>query len=171
MKQATPDGPSSPMHPPPLHGRALRLLLGPGFAGVLALAGCTSRPEPDPVRAPGPLLPPSELTAPALWSQTVAVYRGHAGARVVYACLPNPDRAAVGAVWGTDVYHDESALCAAAVHAGVFTFEQGGHVLVDVLPGQMAYAASTRNGVTTDARGAGAGSFRVSPSPGLGGTP
>jgi hypothetical protein len=51
-------------------------------------------------------------------------------------------------VWGTDVYTDDSNICAAALHAGVVGPAGGG---VRVLPraGLPAFRGSTRNGVTT----------------------
>ena len=54
-----------------------------------------------------------------------------------------------GAVWGTDVYTDDSSVARAAVHAGVLAVGETKAVTVTILPGQASYAASTRNGVTT----------------------
>jgi hypothetical protein len=53
-----------------------------------------------------------------------------------------------GSVWGTDLYTDDSLLCAAAVHAGKLD-KLGGIVLVTWIPGQPTYVGSERNGVTT----------------------
>lgn len=54
-----------------------------------------------------------------------------------------------GPVWGTDIYTDDSSLCAAAVHAGVAT-EFGGPVIVHMAPGCSAYRGSSRNGIDSD---------------------
>lgn len=53
-----------------------------------------------------------------------------------------------GSVWGTDTYTSDSALCAAARHAGAVT-AKGGDVRVRIAPGRPSYAGSTRNGVET----------------------
>ena len=67
-----------------------------------------------------------------------------------------------GSVWGTDVYTADSTLAAAAVHAGILKPDEEGIVRVQMLPGQGAYAGSTRNGVTTGGWGAFTASYRVS---------
>jgi hypothetical protein len=53
-----------------------------------------------------------------------------------------------GAVWGTGVYTDDSALCVAAVHAGVIGPE-GGPITVRRGEGRQLYIGSTRNGVAS----------------------
>lgn len=53
-------------------------------------------------------------------------------------------------VYGTDVYTDDSWICAAAIHAGAITDAAGGQVRVTIAAGQDVYVGSTRNGVTTD---------------------
>jgi LCCL domain len=58
-----------------------------------------------------------------------------------------PPCAAAGApVWGTDLYTDDSGVCAAAIHAGRLG-PQGGLVLVTWLAGQPTYIGSARNGI------------------------
>lgn len=64
-----------------------------------------------------------------------------------------------GAVWGTDVYTDDSAVAVAAVHAGVLAAGETGTVTITILPGQSSYPASTRNGVSSSSWGAWAGSY------------
>jgi hypothetical protein len=63
-------------------------------------------------------------------------------------------------VWGTDVYTDDSSLCAAAIHAGVIG-QGGGRVIVVIEPGATSYSGTTRNGVTTDSYGQWDRSFSV----------
>ncbi len=53
------------------------------------------------------------------------------------------------AVYGSDIYTDDSDLGAAAVHAGVLENGEEGVVRVRMLPGQSTYSATTRNGVTS----------------------
>jgi hypothetical protein len=66
-----------------------------------------------------------------------------------------------GAVWGTDVYTDDSSLAAAAVHAGVLKVGDKAVVKVTILPGEQKYRGSKRNGITTTDFGAFEGSFKV----------
>lgn len=73
-------------------------------------------------------------------------------------------------VWGTDVYAEESAICAAAVHAGAIT-TRGGTLRVVSAPGQARYAGSTRNGIASADRGASARVFRVERADGRYGVP
>jgi outer membrane protein OmpA-like peptidoglycan-associated protein len=51
-----------------------------------------------------------------------------------------------GAIWGTDTYTADSAVCAAAIHAGAVT-RRGGEVTLRMLPGRPRYPGTTRNGV------------------------
>uniref|UniRef100_A0A8C5PVN2 LCCL domain-containing protein n=1 Tax=Leptobrachium leishanense TaxID=445787 RepID=A0A8C5PVN2_9ANUR len=66
-----------------------------------------------------------------------------------------------GAVWGTDTYSALSAVCIAALHAGVSTIA-GGQFFLTLMPGEVSYQKSTRNGVTTQQMGAGSKSFKLS---------
>ena len=52
-------------------------------------------------------------------------------------------------VSGTDVYTSQSAICVAAVHAGVITRDGGGAISVIPVVKQASFPATTRNGVTT----------------------
>jgi hypothetical protein len=54
-----------------------------------------------------------------------------------------------GAVWGTDIYSDDSDVATAAVHAGVLRAGESGTVTVTLLGGQKSFTASTRNGVSS----------------------
>ncbi|HYF08049.1 MAG TPA: LCCL domain-containing protein [Acetobacteraceae bacterium] len=65
-----------------------------------------------------------------------------------------------GPVWGSGPYAVESAICAAARHAGVIP-ETGGAVRVVPMPGQPSYRGSYRNGVQSADKGSSQRSFRV----------
>jgi hypothetical protein len=52
-------------------------------------------------------------------------------------------------VYGTDVYTADSAVCAAAIHAGVLRQGQPGSVTVVMGSGAESFPGSTRNGVTS----------------------
>jgi LCCL domain-containing protein len=54
-----------------------------------------------------------------------------------------------GSVWGTDVYTGDSALAAAAVHAGIVKPGEAAVVRVTVMPPLPQYQGSIRHGVTS----------------------
>ncbi len=64
------------------------------------------------------------------------------------------------AVWGSDLYSDDSSVCAAAIHAGAIT-AAGGVVLFDFLPGRDGYAPSRRAGIESRSWGFWRRSFQV----------
>lgn len=74
--------------------------------------------------------------------------------------------ARAGSVWGSDIYTTDSALAAAAVHAGAVANGASAAIKVTMLPGQGSYTGTARNGVTTAAWGAYAVSYRVEPASG-----
>jgi hypothetical protein len=91
------------------------------------------------------------------WTTTVSNLRGQNGQAFAFNCPPQG--AATSSVWGTDIYTDDSAICPAAVHAGVITFSTGGAVYIEIRPGQASYAGSQRNGVISSNYGGWSGSF------------
>jgi LCCL domain-containing protein len=52
-------------------------------------------------------------------------------------------------IWGTDVYTDESAVCKAAVHAGVLIRGTPGQVTILMGSGADSFPSAERNGVTS----------------------
>jgi hypothetical protein len=70
-----------------------------------------------------------------------------------FSCTCSAQSTADAAIWGTDVYTDDSALCRAALHAGVIT-AQGGSVTVNRTDGRGIYVGTMRNGVTSHDFGA-----------------
>ncbi len=56
---------------------------------------------------------------------------------------------AMGTIWGTDLYTDDSAICTAAIHAGLIEDAVGGTVTVHREPGLESYEGTTRNGITS----------------------
>ena len=83
--------------------------------------------------------------------------RGKAG-EVLYISLTG---STAGVVWGSDVYTDDSALPAAAVHAGVLKDGESGVVRITIAPADDVYTGSIRNGVETQNYGEWGGSFRI----------
>jgi LCCL domain len=70
-----------------------------------------------------------------------------------------PGGVASGAIWGSDVYTDDSSIGTAAVHAGLISFENGGTVTIEIRPGQAQYKSTTRYGITSASYGYWGGSF------------
>jgi RNA polymerase sigma-70 factor (ECF subfamily) len=66
-----------------------------------------------------------------------------------------------GTVWGTDVYTTDSILAAAAVHAGMLDAGETGIVKVTIIPGQMHYEGSERNGVSSSSYGSFPASYKI----------
>nr|AUN37568.1 hypothetical protein [uncultured bacterium] len=86
---------------------------------------------------------PPEIT----WNDTAFWHRAAKGHQFTFDCPFDGFRAPV---WGTDIYTEGSSICAAAVHAGAITLENGGLVTIEILPGEPSYPGSARNGITSD---------------------
>ncbi len=83
--------------------------------------------------ATGPQPCPDDMTA-------------YAGTTEQLACTCPEVSQPRGSVWGTDIYTADSAVCAAALHAGAVT-RRGGLVTLRMAPGRPRYPGTTRNGV------------------------
>jgi hypothetical protein len=59
-----------------------------------------------------------------------------------------------GAIWGTNIYTNDSYIPKAAVHAGIVTAGQTKEVYIKIVEGQNDYPSTTQNGVTSDVWGA-----------------
>lgn len=95
------------------------------------------------------------------WTTTLDEMR--APAAFVAVC---PSGAAPQAnVWGTGTYTSDSAICLAALHAGVLTRDGNEAFIVEAVPGLEAYTASTRNGITSLSYPAWPRSFRFPGAP------
>jgi outer membrane protein OmpA-like peptidoglycan-associated protein len=70
----------------------------------------------------------------------------YAGTAEQLACTCPETSTPRGSVWGTDIYTADSAICAAALHAGAVT-RRGGLVTLRMMPGRPRYPGTTRNGV------------------------
>lgn len=106
------------------------------LAPLLAFALCATASEPSATHAPS-----GEID----W-QTSPLdldLRGMNGERYTFRCPPGkplPSR-----VTGSGPYTDDSSICTAAVHAGAIRAKEGGKVVIEIRPGQSAYAGSERN--------------------------
>ncbi len=86
-----------------------------------------------------------EIT-PILWTTSTTQFKGDDGQIYKFECPPN---GVAGTIWGSDIYTGDSSICTAAVHAGLFTLEDGGIVTVEYRPGRKTYGSTERNGITS----------------------
>jgi hypothetical protein len=126
----------------------------PAWQGAYVIVGAT------PV---DPGVAPATVAAGNEWRVSAAQYRPWVGAQYTYKCPPH---GTPGALWGTDVYTDDSSVCTAAVHARLISLAKGGTVTIQMVDGQPSYRGSTRNGLKSNSYPAWGGSFIVLNAPG-----
>ncbi|HEY3496133.1 MAG TPA: LCCL domain-containing protein [Polyangiaceae bacterium] len=86
--------------------------------------------------------------------------RGQNGLRTT--CFCSTAASNIGRVWGTSTYTDDSNICLAARHVGLFLYQlDGGLVTYEIRPGQSSYSASDRYGVESLSYGSWVGSFTI----------
>ena len=149
-------------------GGAVRVIILPGLGAYLGNTrnGVESR-DYGPWTASFQVTAVQQQASTAIPAPDAACPANFLGQTAPLACHCPAESIAAGTVRGAGVYASNSALCRAARHAGVIGPE-GGLVNAIPAPGVPAYAATTANGVTTEASGAGAASFsfrRVPPPP------
>jgi hypothetical protein len=136
-------------------GGVVTVTIQPGFGNYVATTrgGVTSRSYGNWTGSFsfGPIGPVA-----VQWSTTASGHRGRHNEVFPKSC---PATGTAGAVWGTDFYTDDSSICTAAVHQGAITRAAGGVVFVKILAGRSSYAASTRNGIISNAWPAYVGTF------------
>jgi hypothetical protein len=81
-----------------------------------------------------------------------------------FSCVCDADATRDGAVWGSDVYTADSALCRAARHAGAIPAE-GGRITVERVAGRDLYAGTARHGVRSSDYGAYPAGIRFAGTP------
>jgi LCCL domain-containing protein len=81
------------------------------------------------------------------WSTTYDMVPDDFQSAITVVCPPNGNTDS--AVWGTDVFSASSAVCVAALHAGVITLKAGGPVTLTLQPKQETFAASNSNGIVS----------------------
>src|SRR5829696_1193933 len=92
------------------------------------------------------------------WSANAVGFRGRNGEQFTYDC---PAYGTVAAIYGTDIYTDDSSVCTAAVHVGLISLAGGGTVTIEIRPDAGSYTASTRNRVTSNAYPAWQGAYVI----------
>jgi hypothetical protein len=95
---------------------------------------------------------------PIAWETTASGFKGEQGQTYTFQC---PEKGTASSIYGSDVYTDYSSICIAAVHAGLFTLEQGGVVTIEYRPGRSTYGSTVRNGIKSNTAGEHARSFVV----------
>lgn len=105
-------------------------------------------------------LPASVAPAPTRAQVCPDDFVAYRGTTAPLNCDCTAEATARGSVYGMDIYTDDSAICAAALHAGAIP-AAGGMVTVVPASGQNAYAGVTRNGVSSSNWGAYPGSFTI----------
>ncbi len=79
------------------------------------------------------------------WDASALDLRGLNGMIARFTCpMAGENR---GPIWGTGTYTDDSSICTAAVHSGLITYQDGGDVAIQVVPGLGRYDGSSLNGV------------------------
>lgn len=97
------------------------------------------------------VLSSSSVALAQSWGTNASEHSSEINRTFTYSC---PANGTLGSsVYGTDVYTTDSAVCVAAVHAGVITPRDGGQVTIRILAGEGAYDGSQRNGVSSSAWG------------------
>lgn len=99
-----------------------------------------------------------EEITPIDWSTAAVGFKNDVGMTYKFQCPPNGKE---HAVWGSDIYTADSSICTAAVHAGLFSLEDGGTVTIEYRPGRLTYGSTTRNGIKSNTFGEYSRSFVV----------
>jgi LCCL domain len=121
---------------------ALPVYLHPMVLAALAVSTAASAQQPRLVATEG---------------ISVRSFSGQIGLTLTYICPAT--RPSAGTVWGTDVYSDSSAICQAAIHAGVLPAAQAGVVSLVMGPGVDNLEGTERNGVTSQSYGSWGSTF------------
>ncbi len=101
----------------------------------------------------GLLASPAQAQQAIDWDDSVSSLGLDAAPGAVYGFeCPASGRAAT--VWGTETYTHDSAICVAAVHAGVINLTDGGVVTLTMRPGRDGYPGSVANGIASRDYGA-----------------
>ncbi|MFC8142974.1 LCCL domain-containing protein [Streptomyces paradoxus] len=92
------------------------------------------------------------------WSKTAEEYRGQVGKKLTFECLPGGEAMSI---WGTGRYTDDSSICTAGVHAGEFSFKNGGVISIVISGSHSNFEGTTQNGVTSEDYAEWPGSFVI----------
>jgi len=129
-----------------LAAKGLALALAAGLALLPALARAQSTDTTSQSATPN--APPSPAQA-ALDLGDCPDNADDLGQGKTYSCSC-PALADAAPIYGSDVYAQDSALCTAAVHAGVLKQDAAGSILFQVVASPPVFKGTTRNGVKSE---------------------
>src|SRR5687768_3674059 len=86
-------------------------------------ANNSSTPVPSPETSPAESPDSEEEITPIDWSTTATGFKDDIGMKYKFQC---PPKGTEFIIWGSDIYTNDSSICTAAVHAGLFSMEEGG---------------------------------------------
>ncbi|MEM8695963.1 MAG: LCCL domain-containing protein [Pseudomonadota bacterium] len=115
--------------------------------GLAACGGAAEEPAEEPVEEVEPLADACPDRVQDMRGSTEA-----------FTCSCSAETAEAGTVWGAGPYSDDSAVCRAAMHAGLVGDEPA-NVTINFMPGRDSYTASEANGVETRRWGSWGGSY------------
>ena len=123
-----------------------------------ASVNTNTEPSPETKESPADNTDSEEEITPIDWNTTGGGFKNDVGMTYKFQCPPNGKE---GIIWGSDVYTADSSICTAAVHAGLFSLEEGGTVTVEFRPGRLTYGSTMRNGIKSNTFGEFSRSFVV----------
>jgi len=91
-----------------------------------------------------PTEPPAGLVS---WMVRPSDFGAQVGKKYSFFCPAEGDPAY--SIWGSGPYTDDTAICVAAVHAGLISAAKGGTVSFEVQTGSASYRGSTANGIVS----------------------
>ncbi len=116
--------------------------------------------SPTPTNSATPKSAPTEKTTstdedaedvtPIAWNTSAVAFKNDIGSTYKFRC---PEIGEEHSIWGSDVYTQDSSICTAAVHAGLFSLEDGGIVTIEFRPGRATYGSTVRNGIKSNPYG------------------
>lgn len=92
----------------------------------------------------------SEEITPIGWDTTATGFKSDVGLIYKFQC---PPKGTENIIWGSDIYTQDSSICTAAVHAGLFSLADGGIVTLEFRPGRLTYGSTDRNGIKSSTFG------------------
>lgn len=110
------------------------------------------------LQKPTPNSDDADEITPIQWKTSAVSFKEIDGQTYKFRCPPN---GTAGSIWGSDIYTQDSSICTAAVHAGLFSLADGGIVTIEFRPGRQTYGSTERNGITSNTFGEYAHSFVV----------
>lgn len=126
--------------------------------GTETPATVESEPATTVAGSPDDTAPVNEAT----WDTDPQEFRDQVGVEVTFECAAG---GSATAIWGVEVYTDDSSVCTAAVHVGLITLADGGLVTVLIMEPLDSYEAGVANAIESSTWGEWGGSFSFPAAP------